>query len=300
MRVLITGAGGFIGSQLYTRFLKAGNIIEAWDLNADTQGKVIIKVVDLGDEAALVEKLSAFKPDCVIHCAGIADVNKSVQFPEMDYYGNVTLTHNLLFALHKAHLEKVRFVLLSSAAVYGNPSSLPIVESAALQPMSPYAIHKVMCEELCKYFKLNYGMNIKIARIFSAYGKGLKKQIFWDMYCKYQKSGKLNMFGTGDESRDYIHVNDVVDSLYRIATMKSEHIVFNVANGEEVTIRKATSTFARCAGISEDKISFNGEIKEGNPLNWRADIHRIQQLGYKKTIDIYDGLKDYYQWVNAK
>lgn len=292
-RILVTGAAGFIGNKIMQEFISDNYEVFGWDCIE----KENVSKVDLGSEETIMEELSKIKPTIVVHCAGSADVGMSVKFPERDYHGNVTLTHNLLFALHKLNMDNVQFVFLSSAGVYGNPTALPITEDMATNPLSPYAVHKVMCEELCKYFAKNYGMKIKIARIFSAYGAGLKKQIFWDMHKKAIDTGCLNMFGTGNESRDYIHVNDVVKSICLLATVPSDDIVFNVANGEELTIRSVTEIFAKYSGISEDKIAFNGTVREGDPLNWRADISRIKKLGYKKSVTMDEGLKDYCMWV---
>lgn len=295
MKVLVTGASGFIGYKTAIEFQRKDYDVIGWSRSEFNNGFPIMKV-DMSDEDQMVKQLGALRPDIIIHCAGSADVRKSVVDPVMDYQGNVTITHNLLFTLHKLSLEKTRFVFLSSAGVYGNPISLPITEDMQLNPLSPYAVHKVMCEDLCKYFVRNYGMDIKVARIFSAYGAGLRKQIFWDMHNKAKTTERLSMFGTGNESRDYIHVDDVVQSLYLLATEKSKEILFNVANGEEVTIRRATEIFADHAGVERNSIEFNGVVREGDPLNWRADIRRIRSLGYQKTIDMRDGIKKYVEW----
>lgn len=292
-RVLVTGAGGFIGRKLIELFVQKDYRVHGWDKFEDEH----IECIDMLDNEAVSDALQRWNPDIIIHCAGSADVGKSVQYPDADYAGNVTITHNLLFALHRLKMENTRVVFLSSAGVYGNPVSLPITEDMPCNPMSPYALHKVMCEDMCQYFKENYGMNIKIARIFSAYGVGLKKQIFWDMHVKAEKTGKLEMFGTGNESRDYIHVNDVIQALYILAITKSDEILYNVANGEEITIRQATDWFAEFSGISSDAIIFNGVVREGDPVNWRADIRKIKALGYRKSVDMKDGLQDYIKWV---
>ena len=298
-RVLITGASGFIGHRTGIEFQKYGYEVIGWDRSEARNGFDIVPV-DMSDEEILISRLEDCNPDIIIHCAGAADVGKSVKDPTMDYHGNVTLTHNLLFSLHKTEMEKTRVVFLSSAGVYGNPISLPITEDMPLNPLSPYAVHKVMCEDLCKYFANNYGMNVKVARIFSAYGEGLKKQIFWDMHKKAAAKGRLDMFGTGNESRDYIHVDDVVQSLYLLATKASDHVVFNVANGEEITIREATELFAEAAGVTKENIAFNGVVREGDPLNWRADISRIRALGYKMTVNIKDGIEEYVEWLRKE
>lgn len=299
-KILITGAQGFIGFKLGQYFYHCGDTVEGWDLTAGSHEYFTVKKVNMEDEAEVLSGLSACQPDIVIHCAGNADVGKSVQYPALDFHGNVTLTHNLLFGLHKLEMTNTRFVFLSSAGVYGNPEKLPITEDMALQPLSPYALHKVMCEDMCRYFIQNYGQDVKIARIFSAYGRGLKKQIFWDMYQKQKKTGRLDMFGTGGESRDYIHIDDVVQALYLLSTADTDDVIFNVANGEEITIRTATDYFARCAGVGEENIAFNGVVREGDPLNWRADISRIKGLGYEKKVELDDGLRDYYAWIREQ
>ena len=217
-KVLITGANGFIGSSLLEKFAATGYMVEGWDISSGVNSGIEIRKVDLGNINMVKQRLELFYPDIIIHCAGSADVGNSVKKPETDFYGNVTLTHHLLFALHQLGFNHSRIVFLSSAAVYGNPERLPITEDMKVNPLSPYALHKVMCEDICHYFVRNYGMDIKIARIFSAYGKGLRKQIFWDMFRKIQTSGRLDMFGNGNESRDYIHVDDVIQSVYLLAT----------------------------------------------------------------------------------
>lgn len=281
-------------------FKEKGYTVVGWDCIETIGEDIKIKSIDLANKEAVRNELKEFIPDILIHCAGSADIAKSVRNPESDFRGNVILTHNILFAIHELNLTNVRFLFLSSAGVYGNPISLPIKENMSLNPLSPYALHKVMCEEVCKFFAYNYGMDIKIARVFSAYGKGLRKQIFWDMYKKVGETGKLEMFGSGKESRDYIHIVDVINALFLIATTEANDLIYNVANGEEVTIREATMMFAKAADIDISNIKFTGTIREGDPINWRADISRIQSLGYEKTIKMEQGVRDYYEWAKAQ
>lgn len=300
MKILITGAGGFIGEHLCEFFYKNGHSVIGWDIIEQSR-KFPVAKVDLTDEDAIFSRLLIDCPQVIIHCAGSADVGKSVINPTHDFIGNVTTTHNLLFAIHKAEISNVRFIFLSSAGVYGEPEQLPIPENAKLKPLSPYALHKAMCEDICQYFYNNYSMDIKILRIFSAYGEGLRKQIFWDMFQKAKKTGALNMFGSGFESRDYINIADLIQAIYIIATRaKKNELIYNIANGEEITIRQATECFAKAMHMNNELISFSGEQKEGNPNNWRADIAKLQSLGYKKSIPFYEGIVKYVNWINSK
>ncbi len=295
-KVLVTGATGFIGSNIALCFLSKGYEVIGWD-RTYSDCKYPLEVIDMVDEQAVIYALGKCRPDIIIHCAGSADVGRSIENPRLDYEANVTIMHNILFAVYQVGKEDMRFLFLSSASVYGNPKSLPITEDMPWNPMSPYALHKVMCEEICKYFSSNYGMDIKIARIFSAYGAGLKKQIFWDMYHKYKKNGCLSMLGTGNESRDYIHIRDVAQAVYLLVTSESEEQVFNVANGNEMTIRKVTKYFADVIGASDDVICFNGVVRREDPINWKAEISKLLALGYKQSVKMMDGIEEYVKWV---
>lgn len=300
MNIIVTGAAGFIGWHAYRFFMNTGHEVVGWDCVESKKHPDIIKVDMLNDEDVL-NRLIISKPDIIIHCAGAADVGKSISMPQSDYNGNVTTTHNLLFSLVKAGMLNTKVIFLSSAAVYGDPVKLPITEQAPINPLSPYALHKYMCESICLYMHKTYNMDVKILRIFSAYGEGLRKQIFWDMYKKAVNTGKLCMFGTGDESRDYINIADVLQAINLIVTKSPrDEIIYNIANGEEITIRSATECFAKAIEMPSEKIEFSGEKKVGNPVNWCADISRLKALGYVKSVCFEDGIRKYVKWTREE
>lgn len=299
MKIIVTGAEGFIGASLVKYFRGKGDIVQAWNRRENEKKSEDIFTVDLTDVDAIKTAIKTFQPDIVIHCAGSADVRKSVLNPYADFHNNVIITHSLFFALHQCDLKNCKIIFLSSAGVYGNPIQLPISESMQPNPISPYALHKQICENICWYFINNYGMNIKIARIFSVYGNGLQKQIFWDMYCKAIKTKKLELYGTGNESRDYIHVTDVARAIYLIVKYApQDEVIYNIANGEEVTIASVAQIFAEDMNL-KGKVYFNGERREGDPINWCADISKLKNLGYKKTVNIEDGIRMYVRWATA-
>lgn len=295
MNVIVTGASGFIGSAVMKRFKAAEADVTGWDINPDPDENII--GIDMCDPQSIDGALDGTCPDMIIHCAGSANVGNSIANPDKDMLLSVGITHNLLFGLVRAGIKNARIIYLSSAGVYGNPVGLPVSESAKLSPVSPYGLHKMMCEDICSYFANNHGLDVRIARIFSAYGTGLRKQIFWDMFRKYSDTGRLDMFGTGGESRDFINIEDLKEAIYLMAVKDYDHRVINIANGMEITIKEVVHLFAEEMGIPDSGISFNGQSRPGDPNNWCADITRLEELGYVQSIDIKTGIGQYCKWL---
>lgn len=299
MRVIITGASGFIGRHLMQHYSRQKAVkLKGWvrsPKRLETEFSQEINILEYNEVESAIE---LFKPDIIFHCVGNANVSNSFSNPTDDMESNYISTHNILFALKEKKLYDTCFVLCSSAAVYGNPKRLPIKENDDIQLLSPYALHKHAAEECCCYMRKNYDMNIKIARIFSAYGPGLKKQIFWDMYCKAKNTKKLNMWGTGAESRDYIFIDDLVKALVLIAEKSTRSVdTFNIGSGTETTIRKVAEIFSELIGLDKGNISFNGIVREGDPVNWQADISRLKELEFQQKITLSDGIKKYINWA---
>lgn len=295
---LIIGAGGFIGryatKQFHTKGWKVIGMDAARQDNALKDSTFKYYNINLPDEA-LSHSLKEHAPDVCIFCAGKASVGQSITDPESDFKHGVTLVFEILNSL-RIHSPDCKFIFLSSAAVYGSPASLPIKESDAANPLSPYGFHKLQCEQLCHEFNKIYGIPTVSARIFSAYGPGLRQQVLWDICNKALTLNSVELMGTGKESRDFIHADDVAKALEIIATsadMKSE--VYNLGSGEEVTIdqlAKMISRNLRCDLIPQ----FDNIVPPGSPLNWKADISRIKSLGFTPSITFVEGVKQYVDW----
>ena len=298
MIVLITGSNGFIGRAISLRMQKENYIVYEWSREGLflNNSKIQSFAIEKPEDAEKV--LLIAKPDIVMHCAGSADVNYSVQHPYEDLSSNYITTHNILFAMKKTGVTS-RFVLFSSAAVYGNPVKLPMSEEEPIHPLSPYALHKRAAEEVCLYMNKNYHIDVKILRLFSVYGPGLKKQIFWDMHRKVKESGRLNLMGSGEESRDYIYIDDLVEATILVALDEGRDIIYNIANGEETTIYKAAMTFAKYMKIPQELVTFSGRRREGDPINWCADITKLKMLGYKRKYSFEDGVGKYVDWLDG-
>ena len=301
-KILITGVNGFIGHSAALHF---GKEYEVYGMDISTEYRGVGEKVNYyqcnmsGNPAELSMIVTSIQPDVILHCAGSANVGASVVNPMADLDGNLHSLYQLLIAL-KSIEKKPKIIFMSSAAVYGNPKQLPMRETDEPAPVSPYGLHKLMCEQLCHYFNEVHGYKIRSVRIFSAYGNGLRKQLLWDIYQKYQNNGKIPLFGTGEESRDYIHVSDILQAMECILAYDGEEELFNVANGEEVSIRELAHTYAMKLGESTDIVTFNGETKAGDPLNWRADISLLKKIGYTKRMELAEGVGSYVEWVKEQ
>jgi len=297
MTILIIGSEGFIGQHTKNYFRHRGFTTWCADIHAKPDGDDYYIRIDgqNPDFSDVIERTSA---DLCINCSGAANVPQSMVEPLRDYQLNAVNVYAMLDAI-RLKKPDCKFLNLSSAAVYGNPEKLPVSENADLKPLSPYGYHKLEAENICKTFSQIFNIRTSSLRLFSVYGNGLKKQIFWDLFWKAQKEEQLTLFGTGEESRDYIHISDLVrvlDIISHKADFNGE--VYNVANGFEVKIKDSTRIFFNLFNRKID-YSFSGKVRKGDPLNWQADISSIESLGYQPAMSMENGLKDYYEWISG-
>jgi UDP-glucose 4-epimerase len=300
--VLITGASGFLGRYINQHFSAQGWTVIGID-NVPTENAPLSDLstyysLKLPD-AVLIELLRKHNPDVCIHCAGSASVGLSVTNPVRDFYTNTVLTFEVLNAL-RLTVPKCQFILLSSAAVYGNPSSLPVKETHSPAPISPYGFHKWQCEQLCQEFAEVYGQPTASLRIFSAYGPGLHRQVLWDICRKITAMTSLTLQGTGKESRDFIHALDIARAIHIVsskAPMRGE--VYNVASGQEVTIQDLANMVLEAFDSSISPV-FDEVLPVGTPLNWCADISKLKSLGFSGSITLQQGVKSFANWCRAE
>lgn len=294
----MTGINGFIGRNIADKFRIAGYRVVGVDLECRDDVYKVYKRDLWRDD--ILDVLRIEKPSIVIHCAGLASVPYSIDHIEEDFNSNAIVVYKFLEAMRRTQLQSSRFVFISSAAVYGQPKTLPVCEADELHPMSPYALHKKIAEDICLYYAENYNFDIKVLRIFSAYGPGLKKQIFWDMYQKVKKNGYLELFGTGEESRDYIYIDDLTEAVFLVTLdKKTNHLVWNIANGEKIYIKDIARIFAHQMNMELERICFTGKVREGDPVEWCADISRIRSLHYSPKISIEKGIESFVGWANS-
>ena len=300
--VLITGVAGFLGRYVAQYFSSQGYTVIGIDSvppeNASISNFATYYRLRLPN-AELGHVLHHTMPEVCIHCAGRASIPLSIADPSDDYYTNTVLTFEVLEALRR-NAPECKFIFVSSAAVYGNPQSLPVSENESAAPISPYGFHKLQGELQCAEFSKIYDLPTASIRIFSAYGPGLRRQVLWDI-CRMAVINKSVMLqGTGDESRDFIHALDVARAMHFIATKGSmTGNVYNLASGREVTIKDLATSILEALGIN-CALQFNGIVPVGTPLNWCADMSKMRSLGFEVSVPFKEGVYTYTKWCRAE
>ena len=293
-KILIIGSMGFIGSAAVRYYQNQGYAVTGCDVIENDKVIDYFKVEKKNPTyQAVFEKVS---PDFCLNASGAANVPFSFDHPLTDYELNVINVMRMLEAIRISN-PKTTFINISSAAVYGTPSQLPVSEDVDVAPISPYGWHKRQSELLCNEYANLYGLKTCSMRVFSAYGPGLKKQLFWDLYQKTREGNSIELLGTGDESRDYIFAEDVVRASEIIAiNAKLQGEVINVATGIETIISEAATTFIKAMDW-DGEINFSGSKRKGDPENWCADISKIKEMGFNSEFSLDAGLKAYCRWL---
>lgn len=293
MKILIIGSSGFIGSHCVDYFSNKG--FEVWeaDVNASQKEK-FYKIERHNSDFSAAFKENKF--DVCINASGSAHVGFSFENPSQDFELNVVNVQKILVAI-RDYNSNCNFINFSSAAVYGNPKVLPIAENSICKPLSPYGFHKLQSELLLTEYHKFFGLHTCSLRVFSAYGPGLRKQLFWDLYQKAIDNEIVSLFGSGTETRDFIYIDDLIQILDLVIHHSSfQGSIYNVASNTETTIAQAAKVFIK-EFSPQKKLAFNGETKIGDPNNWVADITGIIQMGFQKTFSLEEGIKKYVLWL---
>lgn len=275
-KYLITGCSGFIGRSLADYFFEQGADITGLSIDKFSDAKFPVRVLSF-DESSISSLVASVKPSVFIHAAGSASVGESIPNPAQDYSNSVALFRTVLEGVRLSG-EKPVVVFPSSAAVYGNPETLPVKETAALNPISPYGFHKVMCEELAREYSVCFDIPTLTLRLFSVFGPHQKKLLVWELFRQFRSAPHVSVEGTGNESRDYLSVDDLAATLAKLLTVvRSGHTVVNMGSGRSVTVKQMAERIKAITNSSKN-IHYQGMIRPGNPTNWQADVSYLQAL----------------------
>jgi UDP-glucose 4-epimerase len=296
--VVITGGAGFIGSNLCRKLLEHDAKVTAFDNLYSGKIEFIEDLMDKGltfvqedvrDQAALEEATK--NCEVVFHLAAQTSVPFSMENPKEDCEINVVGTVNALEAARKAG---ARVVFASSAAVYGNPEKRPTPETYPTHPVAFYGLTKLLGENYCRFYHENYGLEVVMFRIFNVYGPDCHGAIY-DFLNKLRKNTKkLEVLGTGKQSRDFVYISDMVDALLKAATSPAAPgEVFNVGTGTTTSVAELAKMIVDILGLEDVDIYFTGgQAWAGDMDITLADNSKIiSKLQWKTQVSLEEGLK---------
>ena len=297
MNFLITGAAGFLGSSLANHLAREGHQVRGLDDlstgNPDSlSDEIHFTRGDVNDRPKLWTLLQ--EVDCVYHLAARVSVQESVLYPREYNAVNVGGTVSLMEAMRDVGVRRV--ILASSGAVYGNQSEQPLKESAIPDPHSPYAVSKVSAEHYVRTIGKLWGIDTVCLRIFNAYGPGQHlppshPPVVPHFLRQALRGGTLVVHGNGNQTRDYVYVDDVVSAMVAAATAPNVNgMVINVGSGTETNIRELVKKVSQTTGREVDSL-YNGTTS-GGVSRMRADLTlAAQKLNYKASIKLDEGLR---------
>lgn len=299
--VLVTGGRGFLGRAVARAFKARGCRVVGIGHGAWSSAEASAHGFDAWHEADVVGESLAALPsgfDVVAHCAANGSVGYSLQQPLAAFKQTVGSTAELLEHL-RARGDTPVVVYPSSAAVYGAAEDRPLLETDPPNPVSPYGFHKLMTEELLAAYGRCFGMRVVVVRFFSIYGAGLARQLLWDAASRFASgNGTVTFFGTGEETRDWIHVDDAADLIATVASRRDAPAVLNGGSGVRLTVAEVLEMLRDALG-STSGLCFSGEIRNGDPRHYLADMSRATALGWRPSVGIAQGLADYARWFQS-
>ena len=296
MRCLVTGGAGFIGTALANRLAESGHHVRVLDdLSAGDPSALHSDVVftrgDVRDRPKLWTLLQ--KVDCVFHLAARVSVPESILYPREYNDVNVGGTVALTEAIRDAGVERV--VLASSATVYGPQPRQPVAESAWPHPQAPYAVSKLAAEHYIFSLGELYSITTVALRIFNAYGPSQRvppvhAPVIPHFVRNMLSGASLVIHGDGGQTRDFVHIDDVVDALIAAAEARDAHgKVINVGSGEETSLDDLVALLADLTGKRPDVL--RNKQQGGGLPRLVADLDQARAvLGYLPHVSLRDGL----------
>lgn len=299
MRTIVTGGAGFIGSNLVDALLKRGDEVIVIDdfSNGKEENLQEHDNLKIYKKSILDKSINGFfkDVDIVFHLAALPRVQFSIKYPVLTHDVNVNGTLNLLNLCREFNVK--RFVFSSSASVYGDQDILPLEENMLPNPMSPYALHKLIGEHYCTLYNELYGIETASLRYFNVYGprqniEGDYSLLIPKFIDKALNGEMLVINGTGENTRDYVYVSDVVDANIKAALSNNKKIfgeVFNIGTGVNKSINNVADFIVHLVG-SGVNVKHGPAVVE--PKDALADISKSRKLlSYEPEISFENGLK---------
>ena len=300
MRILVTGAGGFVGGHLLGVLHGAGHDVVATSSNPwQPPVQVETEVFDVRDGPRFKEVLEAHRPDAVIHLAAQASVRRSWEATDETFAVNVTGASHLMEGL----MEKpdTRVLLIGSAQEYGfGRTDRPLVETDPLQPRSPYGVSKVAQELVGALYRRHFGMPVMVARPFNHTGPRQSTEYAIGAFCaqvagieRGERPPRMKV-GWLDSRRDYLDVRDVANAYRLLVESGSAGEVYNVASGSAERVGDLLDILLSAAGLKGSvEVVSDPQPRPGDPEVLVGDSSKLQgDLGWKPEIPLATSLVD--------
>ena len=295
-RAVVTGASGFIGTALVRHLRAEGWGVVAVDRKPFPDPDQPARLVDVAREGALDGLLD--DRTVVFHMAASADVAASVANPRHDFENTF---RGVFEVLEAARQTGCRVVFPSTASIFDTSNALPLKERAFPRPTSPYAAGKLGGEAYCHAYHRSYGVDVRIARLFSVYGVGMFRFAIHDIVRKIQRSREeLTILGDGTQVRDYLFIDDAVRGLALVATAGASGEEYNVASGEPVRLMDLALLIAELMGCPDIRICPTGRSFAGDTARWYADIAKARGIGFEPRVDLRTGLERTIAWLATR
>ena len=303
MRVLVTGAAGFIASNLIPRLLRRGD--EVWGADNFFLGerayvakdeRFHFHEIDLLDLERVVALFDEAKPDLVWHLAANSDISYGTKYTDFDLKGGTLVTYNVLESMRRTGAKDIIFS--SSGAVYGEPRVMPTPEDyGPIFPISLYAASKVACEALVTAYVHNYDMRAWIYRFGNIVGPNPTHGVIHDFVLRLRENPReLVVLGDGTQSKPYVYVEDCIDGLefgYRNAHEAVN--CFNLAVDDQTSVREIAEWTIEAMNIDRNRI----EVKYGEgPRGWKGDVPQVKldttrmtKLGFRPKLSSREAVR---------
>jgi UDP-glucose 4-epimerase len=305
-RVLVTGGAGFIGSNLLGELVRSRNEVTVLDnftsgyrKNLEPFSYVRIIEGDVRDKDAVEEAMRG--NEVIFHLAASVGNKRSIDDPVNDAEINVLGTLNVLESARKLGVRKI--ITSSSAAIFGELKTIPIKEDHPAEPDTPYGCTKLCEEKLCLAYSKLYPIDVVCLRYFNVYGPNQRYDAYGNVIpifvFRMLENKPLTVYGDGEQTRDFVHVDDVVRANIMAADTDGVSGAFNIASGKSITI----NNLVRLITANNDhsfKIEYTDK-RSGDVLHSLADISLAQRtIGYTPIVNIENGLSNYIEWASTE
>ena len=314
LRVLVTGADGFVGQHLISHLLTVGHDITGamlsdsprrGTLNDSERARVTWCGADVRDLDRLRSLAREARPECVFHLAGISSRAEARTAHDEALAVNSRGTFDLLWSLAEAGLADARVIIAGSAEVYGSGKRGRITEATALQPQSAYGASKAAQDMVARAAARALGMDVRVARLFPLVGPGQSDAFVLPSFCRrafrIQCGGVEPMLRVGnlDVYRDFTDVRDGIVGIARLADLdEARHRVYNVCCGEPTSVRQQLEWVLDVAGIAPEVLVDAELIRDDEPERVVGDPSRIQQAtGWRAELDLRRTVDDTFRWM---